>query len=242
MTGTTLSLICCPLMLVGSPEEPRHGYLDQPAYSIDKQRRGPSFHYEPQPGDVLLLSNTNFAWSTAYFLCGTGAPGHSALVARMDDGTLGLIEAGFNEEPFVNFVSLEERLHEYPGTIWVRRRKAPITAEQSRMLTEYGQIIDGRRYGVVRLLAQLTPFRTRGPIRTYFMGKPRGIRDSYICSEAVLEGLVLAGVLDAETTRPSATYPKDMFFDESLNPYIDKHLPLACGWHVPSLWKCTPAP
>jgi hypothetical protein len=229
-------------MMVGAPEEPRYGYLDQPAYSIDKQRRGPSFAYEPQPGDVLLLSNPHWAWSTAYFICGTGAPGHSALVARLGDGTLGIIEAGFNEQPFVRFVELGERLRAYPGTIWVRHRKTPLTAEQSKILTEYGDAINGRRYGVVRLLAQLTPFRTRGLIRTYFIGKPKGIRSSYICSEAVLEGLVMAGLLDAETTRPSATYPRDMFFDESVNPYIDDHLPLVCGWHIPSLWRLTPAP
>jgi hypothetical protein len=242
MTGATLSLLCCPFVMVGAPEEPRYGYLDQPAYSIDKLRRGPSFAYDPQPGDVLLLSNPHWAWSTAYLLSGTGAPGHSALVARLGDGTLGLIEAGFNEQPFVRFVPLAERMRDYVGFIWVRRRKTRITAEQSSILTEYGQTIDGRRYGVLRLLAQLTPFRTRGLIRTYFLGKPKGIRSSYICSEAVLEGLVMAGILNAETTRPSATYPRDMFFDESLIPYIDKHLPLACDWHVPSLWKLTPAP
>jgi hypothetical protein len=229
-------------MMVGAPDEASYGHIDQPAYSIDKQRRGPSFPYEPQPGDVLLLSNTNFAWATAYFMCGTGAPGHTALVARLEDGTLGIIEAGFNEEPFVNFTSLRDRLHDYPGTIWVRRRKTPITAEQSKALTDYGRIINGRRYGVVRLLAQLTPFRSRGPIRTYFLGKPKGIRSSYICSEAVLEGLVMAGLLDAETTRPSATYPRDMFFDESLNLYINEHLPLAYDWNIPALWRLTPAP
>ncbi len=219
-----------------------HGYLDQPAYSIDKERRGPSSRYVPQPGDVLLMSNPNLAWSVAYFISGTGAPGHSALVARMEDGKLGLVEAGFNDQPFVKFTSLEDRLREYPGTIWVRQRKAPITYEQSRSLTQYGQTIDGKRYGVLRLLGQLTPFRARGPIRTRFIGKPKGIRSSYICSEAVLEGLVMAGLLDAETTRPSSTYPRDMFFDKSLNPYIDSHVPLADDWEVPALWRPDPTP
>lgn len=242
MAGSTITFLCCPLLLIGEPEEPRFGYLDQPAYSIDKQRRGPSTRYLPEPGDVLLLSNTNWVWQAAYFVSGTGSPGHSGLVAKMDDGRIGLLEAGYNEEPWVRFTPLDERLHNYPGTIWVRRRKTPIENEQAQTLTEYGQTINGKRYGVVRLLAQLTPFRTRGPLRTEFVGKPKGIRSSYICSEAVLEGLVLAGLLDAETTRPSATYPKDMFFDESLNPYIDKHLPLKADWEVPSLWKREKAP
>lgn len=242
MTGTTLPLLCCAFITITEPEEPRFGYLDQPAYSVDKQRRGPSLPYQPQAGDVLLLSNTNLVWSFAYFLSGTGSPGHSGLVACMNDGKLGLLEAGYNEEPWVRFTPLDERLRNYPGTIWVRRRKAAIDDVQSKILTYYGNAIDGKRYGVVRLLGQLTPFRSRGPCRTEFIGKPRGIRSSYICSEAVLEGLVMARLLDFETTRPAATYPRDMFFDESPNRYISAHLPLAFDWEVPALWKIAPAP
>jgi hypothetical protein len=27
-----------------------------------------------------------------------------------------------------------------------------------------------------------------------------------------------------------------MFFDRALNPYINRHPPLACGWDIPALW------
>lgn len=91
-------------------------------------------------------------------------------------------------------------------------------------------------YDSVRFGAQITPLRTRGPLRTFVVGKPRGIGNEYICAEAVLESLVHAGLLDPETTRPSATYPRDMFFDRSPNLYVNRHPPLAGGWEVPALW------
>ena len=72
------------------------------------------------------------------------------------------------------------------------------------------------------------------------MGKPKGPGGRYHCAQAALEGLVYAGLLDPETTRPSATFPRDMFFDRSPIPYIDKHLHLDQGWEVPALWTATP--
>ena len=68
------------------------------------------------------------------------------------------------------------------------------------------------------------------------LGGPRGLREDYICSEVVLESLVWAGVLEARTTRPSATFPRDMFFDRSSNLYIHFHSALRCRWEPPALW------
>ena len=38
------------------------------------------------------------------------------------------------------------------------------------------------------------------------------------------------------SARPSATYPHDLFFDQSYNLYISHHLPLACDWYPPARW------
>src|SRR5207248_2542138 len=82
-----------------------------------------------------------------------------------------------------------------------------------------------------------TPFRSRGPVRTYFMGKPKGgDRKSYFCSELVCEACVAAGLLDPQRTRPSATYPRDLFFGRSYNPFIDKHLDVNECWRPPARW------
>jgi hypothetical protein len=236
--SSAMPLLCAAFVMSGDPEQPaRFGYLNQPAYTIDKCLRLPMSAYEPQPGDVLLFSNPNLFWGLCYAIALTTAPGHAGLVVRMSDGRLGVLEAGANDKPWVGLTPLEQRLPEYKGTIWARRRKAPITDEQSRILTCFAETVDGRRYGVVRLLLQMTVFRNRGPLRTWLLGKPRGLRNAYICSEVVLEGLVVAGLLDEETTRPSATFPRDLFFDRSPNLYVSRHPPLKCDWEAPALWR-----
>jgi hypothetical protein len=236
MTGTTMCLLCSALIPSDGPiESARFGYVNQPAYSLDKCLRMPLNPYRPQAGDIILYSDANIVWATLYAIGGTGAPGHSGLVVRLSSGELGVLEAGYNDKPWVRLVPLDQRLKEYRGHCWVRQRKTPVSAEQSASLTEFAETVNGHRYGVFRLLGQLTPLRCRGPLRTAFLGKPKGVRNTYICSEAVLEALVAAGLLDAETTRPSATFPRDLFFDSSINPYINKHLKLQCDWEVPRL-------
>lgn len=212
------------------------GHLYQPSHDLDKPMLLPAREYQPQPGDVLIMSNTNLAWEVMYKLAFTGAPGHAAIVVRLPCGKIGILEAGIGETMWTHCAPCEERLNNYPGTIWVRRRKTQLTECENKLLTDFAEQARGSRYDLVGLARQITPFRTRGPIRTFFIGKPHGAGRKYFCAEAVLEALVYAGLLDAETTRPSATYPKDLFFDESPNLYIKRHPPLACGWDPPALW------
>jgi hypothetical protein len=108
------------------------------------------------------------------------------------------------------------------------------------VLTQFAEMSDGGRYAIVRLAVQLTPFRSRGPIRTFFVGKPKGPHSKYICSEIVIEGLILAGLIDREIARPVATYPRELFFDRSPNPYINRHPVLANDWEAPALWQRAP--
>jgi hypothetical protein len=124
--------------------------------------------------------------------------------------------------------------------VWIRRRCVPLTAEQSALLTEFALSADGKRFALGRLGLQLTPFRTRGPLRTRFVGLPQGDRKSYFCSELVTESCVAAGLLEYERTRPSATYPHDLFYGRSLNPFIDRHLDINDYWLPPARWTCDP--
>jgi hypothetical protein len=225
---------------------PGYGSVHQPAYSIDKLPRLPLEPYHPQPGDVLLLSNTSPFFTFLYKLAFTGAPGHSALVVRRPDGTLGQLEAGVDSVPRTEVNPLDRRMHLYPGTIWVRRRTLPLTECQSRKLTAFAEQEKGRAFAALRFALQITPLRSRGPVRTFVVGRPKNpgmipFRD-YFCSEVVIEALVYAGVLDRRTARPAATYPEDMFFDASRNRYLSLHPPLATGeWEVPRLWERNPA-
>jgi hypothetical protein len=216
----------------------RYGYHWQPAYSVDRQERQPLEAYNPQPGDIFLYSHTNTMWTTLYVIARAGAvPGHSGMVVKMANGELGILEAGYNDKPWTKTTPLVSRFDDYKGTIWIRKRITPLSEEQSCLISQFASQLEDRFYAVGRFALQLTQIRTRGYFRTAFMGKPKGLEGRYMCAECILEALVYAGLLPKETTRPSATFPIDMFYDASTIPYINKHLNLYnAGWEKPVLW------
>src|SRR5262249_30488336 len=151
--------------------------------------------------------------------------------------------AGRNDRFWVEAVPWLPHLLSYEdgGPLWIRRRCVPLTPEQSARLTRFALTQRGKPFALIRLGAQLTPFRSRGPLRTWVMGRPHGTeRCAFFCSELVTEALVYAGLLDPETTRPAATYPRDLFFDQSLNLYLNRHLKLAPAWAPPARWTSNP--
>ncbi len=225
-----------PLPPVVAPAEWPYGYTYAPAYDLDLVARYPARRYDPQPGDVILMSDTNVAWTLLYALVLTGAPGHIGLVVRLPDGRIGIQEAGFNESLWTRSAPLDYRLNQYAGKVWVRRVCTPLTPEQDARLTEFVVRTDDTPYNLHLAKRQFTPFSPRGPLRTAFLGLPRGPERPLYCSQAVLEALVYAGAIDPRTARPAATYPRDLFFDRSLNPFINRHPPLAAGWEAPALW------
>src|SRR5262249_2359710 len=82
-----------------------------------------------------------------------------------------------------------------------RQRRVPLTPEQSARLTAWALAQNGKRFAVVRVGAQLTPLRSRGPLRTSFAGGPHGERRTYFCSELVGESCVAAGLGDPAGAR-----------------------------------------
>ena len=218
------------------PAEAPFGYLYQPAVDLHPIARFPAAMYEPKPGDVILLSDTNRFWTTLYRIALTGKPGHSAVVVRMADGRLGAFEAGYNDTIWMRVTPLDYRLNEYHGMVWVRPRLEPLTPDQDRRLTEFAEVARDRPYALGRFAIQLTPLRSRGPLCTFVSGRPRGIGYRYHCAEAVIEALLHAGLINARTARPAATYPQDLFYDRSWNVYLNRHPPLPGGWGLPQLW------
>ena len=218
---------------------PCGSFLWQPAFREDKVLRGPTRPYVPQPGDIVLSADGSIFWKTMHNLAGTSHPTHSMIVFAMPDGRTGVLEGGPHDTLKCRVLETLPHMatYETEGRVWVRARACPLTPEQSARLTEFALATDMREFAVGRLAGQLTPFRTRGPLRTAFVGKPHGIgRDSYYCSELVAEACVYAGIMDPKTTRPSATYPRDLFMDHSLNPYLNRHLKLAPAWDPPARW------
>ena len=225
-------------MIVGLPTDPVGSYLYEPAYSVDRVLRGTPRPYVPQPGDVMLATNNKIRPKIGHDLALAFEPHHSAIVLARPDGSPALLEAGPFDTLWIHVMDLLPHLQRYSeiGPVWIRKRKTPLTVEQSERLTAFCMRQDGKRFAIQRLGLQLTPFRPRGPLRTAFVGKPHGDRRTYYCAELVMESCIAAGLVDPETARPSATYPHDLFFDKSFNPYINRHLPLACDWEPPARW------
>jgi hypothetical protein len=159
----------------------------------------------------------------------------------MPDGRLGMLESGFSFTPWTRVTPLDYCINVYAGHVWVRQRETPLSSEQDRRLTEFAMMADGGEYNLRKFAMQLTLFRSRNPVVTRFAGKPVGPGHDYMCVQIVVEALVHAGLVDAKTSRPEATFAQDLFYDRSRNPYIDRHPPLAGrGWGEPQLW--TPLP
>ncbi len=194
--------------------------------------------YVPQPGDIMLATDLNLFWTVTHDMAFAGEPHGSGICVRLPDGNMGILEAGPNDTLWVGISDMLPHLKEYrdKGSVWIRKRRTPLTDEQSAKLTEFALRQKGKRFALLRMCAQVTLIRNRGPLRTYFMGKPNGDRDSYFCSELVTESLVAAGLMDREIARPSATYPHDLFFDQSYNIYINTHYRLQDNWFPPAHW------
>lgn len=240
MHSTLAAAIVCGLFVSGpAARPPQAGYLCSPAYELDDGVRGPVRPYVPQPGDVYLSTDRSAIIRAGHRLALSGEPNHSGLVVVLPDGKAAILEGGPFNGLKVEIVDLSYCLkhHEERGEkCWIRVRKTPLTCEQADELARWAQAQHGKLFAARRMLRQLTPFRARGPVRTYFMGMPNGERDRYFCSELVLETCVHLGLLAAETTRPSATYPEDLFYDRSRNRYLNENFTLAGDWHPPARW------
>jgi hypothetical protein len=223
-----------------SPEAPAIGsFLDRPAFVEDFERRYPVTPYVPQAGDIMMSADGSKFWLTMHRLAGTSHPTHSAIVFQRPDGTPAILEAGPHDTLRIRTMDAVPHLRSYEeeGRVWIRRRAVPLTPEENAKLTEFALKQDGKRFAIIRLGQQLTVLRPRGPVKTYFFGKPGGPEQcSFYCAELVMEAIVAAGLIDAETARPSCTYPRDIFMDHSINPYLNKHLKLAPCWDPPARW------
>ncbi len=240
MMSTLASVLVCGL-LAGSDKAKTYeaGFLCQSAYALDEDLRLPCKKYVPQPGDIYMSTDKSWIINAGHRLALSGQPNHSGIVICLRDGTPAILEAGPFNGLKVEVVDLSHDLykHEERGErVWIRARKTPLDKEQCHELTEWALRQHGKPFAARRMLRQMTPFRTRGPLRTFVMGAPNGERDRYFCAELVMETCVHLGLLASETTRPSATYPEDMFYDRSKNNFLNQYFTLADGWHPPARW------
>jgi hypothetical protein len=211
-----------------------YGTLCQPAFDLGDTAQQPFGDWDPQPGDVILSNSTRPGAVLMYAFALIGPPAHVGVVVRLADGRPAVAEAG-GEGVFTTRVTpLDQRVGKYDCSVWVRRRCTPLTPEQSCRLTEFALAADGG-YAWSRGIGMGARLGARGPLRTYYLGHPRGIGRRYFCGEFVIEALAHAGAVDPATARPGAVLPRDLFFDTSANPYLSEYPPLA-GWEAPARW------
>lgn len=238
----TFFLLCAgALGAQGVAEATAGSYLYQPAFSMDYVLREPAEPYVPQPGDLFLCTGREGWAKLGHWAAFAWAPQHSGIVVAGLDRRMLLLEAGPHNTLHCATLDVVPELDSYAAyeRVWIRRRRVPLTAEQSAQLTAFALSREGVWFAGLRMVAQLTPFRSRGPWRTRFVGGPHGLRTSYFCSELVAEACVAAGLFDPVTTRPAAMYPRDLFFGRSTNRFIDAHLEMS-DWLPPARWTSRP--
>jgi hypothetical protein len=236
MSASLLTIVV--VLLVGEHPAPP-SCVCAAAYDLGDVILGPQEPYIPQPGDIFLATDESFFLRLGHAAVGGAGVHHSGFVFARPDGRLGLIEAGPFNELVVRVLDPYQHMfnHVSRGTIvWVRRRRIPLTPEQSAALTAFASSHEGKPFALARGLCFMTPFSRRGALRTPFVAKVHGDRPRYFCSELVVESMVAAGLMDRETARPSATLPRDLFFGHSGNPYLDRHLNMDEGWYPPTRW------
>jgi hypothetical protein len=226
----------------GNPAEAT-GYLYQPSFEVKGELRGPPRPYHPQPGDIFL--STDKLWLAVWGHAMVGGKGihHSGLIILLPDGSPGTLEAGPHHKPTCKVQSIQDNLGRYEeegNSVWIRQRKTPLTAEQCQKLTQFAMAQDGKLFAWWRVMVQVTPLRSRSHIRYTSMGMPKGDRPAYFCSELATESLVAAGVLDPNRTRPSATYPCELFFGTSDNSFLNENLDINSSWEPPARWTLSP--
>jgi hypothetical protein len=243
--GLLIQLLLAGSILGAGPgDDPPCSFLYQPAFCTDAGLRMPPEPYLPQPGDIFLATDYRKLLQFGHWLAGAKDVHRSGIVIALPGGGLALFEAGPVDRDDVVITDLISQLQCYADKekVWIRRRAVPLTPEQSELLTDFAIRQCGKRFALWRMMSQCWPLRSRGTLRTFVIGRSNGDRCSYFCSELVVESCVAAGILDGAHTRPPATFPCDLFYAESCNPFLKLHFSpdINCGWCPPARWTDCP--
>ena len=195
-------------LVVGAAPDDAIGWL---------HKNGAAEPYIPHEGDVLFYDDLNKLWTFLFWLGGTKPPFHVGIVVKRPDGSPAVLEAGADDQTWVWVLDLAPRMRDFEGVLQVRRCKVALTPEQSQRLTAFAMAQDGKRYAVVRLALQLTPFRSRGWLHQRFYATTYLDRQRWVCVEIVVAAGTLVGLFDPAVVKATAAYPLDLLDDRVFN-------------------------
>jgi hypothetical protein len=196
--------------------------------------------HEVREGDIIFFQNKSQLWQAAFSTFGSPGPTHVAIVVKMDEGQLGLLQA---VDPQLKFKPTLEHpgykpgrvclspdvagfLRQYDGRIWVRPLRGTLHPTTSQRLTAWAQHQVGKPYGLDKLIGPPLGL----PIQILHLGGPAQVDGRFwFCSELVASGLVVTGHLSPWHVRPCRVDPEDLFSDRLLN--------LQPAWEPPLLWS-----
>jgi hypothetical protein len=211
---------------------PRAGYLYRKLEPAGKTHRRQVVPYSPHEGDMVFYDDHNRAWTALFALAGTGPPLHMGIVIKKPGGALAVLEAGPDDSVWVKVIDVGRRLRQFRrdfrGTVTIRRCKVLLSREQSAALTRFALAQEGKRYAALRLLAQGTALRVRGPLER-LLGQTDMDRDAWICSELVVAAGTVVGLFDPKVVHSNATYPRDLV--------DNRRFDLRSVWDDPAEWK-----
>ncbi len=220
--GVAIWLLMAGLAMAQAPEgQPPYGYYWPGG-------KGP-VPYEPQEGDVLLLTSKAPLQSTLYMLARSGHPVHSGVVIRRYDDRLALLEVGGEGDWRVTQKPLMPRLQQHmaeheQSLIWIRRIKRPLLPHESLRLTHFGKAQQYKRFSTdARLAMFILPLRPSPAVTLD--------QEKWFCSELTVVALQYAWLLD-ESVPPGKITPHDLYYDTRVD--------LRGLWHLPADWNDRP--
>jgi hypothetical protein len=169
--------------------------------------------YTPREGDIAFFDDQSKFWEFLYHIGHTAPPFHTGLVVKRPDGTPGILESGPDDTLHIYIFEAARRLHTFEGVLQVRRAKRCLTAEESQRLTDFSLAQEGKRYAMWRLLLQGTPIKTRGGPLRLALAKTHFDRQRWLCTEIVVAGAELVGLMDPHIVKATNTYPLDIVDD-----------------------------
>ena len=180
MNYTILGMLI-PILLAGAPLP--ESYLFQPSYALREDPQGPAEVLHPATrGPLPVGTDESFLHPVfGHTIVGGAGVHHSGIIFARPDGEWRLIEAGPFNEMVVRVLDPYQHMsnHVARGTkVWVRRRRVPLTPEQSAQLSAFALSHEGKPFAAFSARAQLRQPRSAGEVRcrTPFIGRPHGDR------------------------------------------------------------------